>query len=61
MLWRGGRVVECGGLENRYPRKGIIGSNPILSVLRFATNGATVRVLYRLRNILKIIGEQDEK
>ena len=29
--WRGGRVVECGGLENRYTRKGIGGSNPSLS------------------------------
>ena len=28
-------MVECGGLENRYPRKGIIGSNPILSVVLF--------------------------
>ena len=25
---RGGRVVECGGLENRYACKGIGGSNP---------------------------------
>lgn len=22
ILWRGGRVVECGGLENRCPQKG---------------------------------------
>ena len=28
---RGGRVVECVGLENRYARKGIEGSNPSLS------------------------------
>ena len=29
---RGGRVVECVGLENRYSRKAIEGSNPSLSV-----------------------------
>ncbi len=28
-------MVECGGLENRYPRKGIVGSNPTPSVLFF--------------------------
>ena len=28
---RGGRVVECGGLENRYTRKGIESSNLSLS------------------------------
>ena len=26
--WRGGRVVECTGLENRNIRNGIEGSNP---------------------------------
>jgi hypothetical protein len=31
MLGRGGRVVERGGLENRYSCKGIGGSNPPLS------------------------------
>ena len=30
--WRGGRVVECGGLENRITCKGDGGSNPSLSV-----------------------------
>ncbi len=29
-LWRDGRAVECGGLENRYPTR-IGGSNPPLS------------------------------
>ncbi len=29
----GGRVAEGVGLENRYTRKGIVGSNPTLSVL----------------------------
>ena len=29
--WRAGRVVECGGLENRYIFTGIRGSNPWLS------------------------------
>ena len=31
-VWTGGRVVEGAGLENRYARKGIEGSNPSLSV-----------------------------
>ena len=30
-IWRGGRVVERGGLENRFARKGNGGSNPSLS------------------------------
>ena len=30
---RGGRVVEGAGLENRYTRKGIAGSNPALSAI----------------------------
>ena len=30
---RGGRVVEGDGLENRYPFKGIAGSNPALSAI----------------------------
>ena len=30
--WRDGRVVECGGLENHFARKGDGGSNPPLSV-----------------------------
>ena len=29
--WRGGRVAECAGLENRYTRKGIESSNLSLS------------------------------
>ena len=33
--WRGGRVVECGGLEIRYGVKPIGGSNPPLSVQSF--------------------------
>ena len=32
---RGGRAVECVGLENRYTRKGIKGSNPFLSAKVF--------------------------
>ena len=33
--WRGGRVVECGGLENRYVgNPGVGGSNPPLSAIR---------------------------
>ncbi len=30
-LWRGGRVVECGGLENRCTGNCTEGSNPSLS------------------------------
>ena len=30
-VWRGGRVAERAGFENRYIRKGIGGSNPPLS------------------------------
>src|SRR5215207_7357400 len=33
--WRGGRAVECGGLENRYVgNPGVGGSNPPLSASR---------------------------
>jgi hypothetical protein len=32
-VWRGVRVAEGAGLENRYTRKGIVGSNPTLSVI----------------------------
>ncbi len=32
---RGGRVVECGGLENRYTACGIGGSNPSLSAILY--------------------------
>ena len=32
--WRGGRAVECGGLENRFTCKGNGGSNPSLSAKR---------------------------
>ena len=31
--WRGGRVVEGNGLENRRARKGTAGSNPVLSAI----------------------------
>jgi hypothetical protein len=31
-VWTGGRVAEGVGLENRYTREGIVGSNPTLSV-----------------------------
>lgn len=30
-MWRGGRVVEGARLESVYTRKGIAGSNPVLS------------------------------
>ena len=28
LVRRGGRAVECGGLENRWSRKAPVGSNP---------------------------------
>src|SRR5262249_42873824 len=38
--WRGGRAVECGGLENRYrPGRAIEGSNPALSLVGPFANG----------------------
>ena len=30
-IWRGGRAVECTGLENRRSFTGTVGSNPTLS------------------------------
>ena len=45
--WRGGRAVECGGLENRCTLAGTEGSNPSLSA---RTQSALVR------NILKMKG-----
>ena len=33
-LWRGARVVEGNGLENRQARKGLVGSNPTLSAIK---------------------------
>src|SRR5271167_2298449 len=37
VTWRGGRVVDGSGLENRHTRKGIGGSNPSLSAIAFVT------------------------
>ena len=34
-VWTGVRVAEGAGLENRYTRKGIVGSNPTLSAVPF--------------------------
>ena len=31
MIWRGGRAVECTGLENRRPFTGLVSSNLTLS------------------------------
>lgn len=31
MIWRGGRVAYCGGLENRWRPKPSVGSNPTLA------------------------------
>ena len=33
VIWRGARVVERGGLENRCPCEGTVGSNPTLSAI----------------------------
>ena len=33
LSWRGGRAVECGGLENRCGFTATVGSNPTPSVL----------------------------
>ena len=41
--WRGGRVVEGDGLENHYTRKGIAGSNPVLS----ASTNSTPPTIWR--------------
>ena len=40
-VWTGGRVAEGVGLENRYTRKGIVGSNPTLSVVATLINLAS--------------------
>jgi hypothetical protein len=34
--WRGGRAVDCTGLENRRLRKRLVGSNPTLSAKKWA-------------------------
>ena len=34
-LWRGGRAVECTGLENRQGCEPFVGSNPTLSAITF--------------------------
>ncbi len=45
-LWWGGRVVYGGSLENCYPRKGIVGSNPTPTATSLCyTTGATERWL----------------
>jgi hypothetical protein len=40
--WRGGRVVECGGLENRCTLAGTEGSNPSLSARRQWTRSTSL-------------------
>ena len=45
LSWRGGRVDECDGLENRYTLTGIKGSNPFPSArIRHEINGFGVLV-----------------
>src|SRR5215217_4975108 len=49
--WRGGRVVECGGLENRYVgNPGVGGSNPPLSAIRAVSISAR-----RLRRLVSTL------
>ena len=38
VLWRVGRVDDCGGLENRWPLTGSEGSNPSPSAKRMFTD-----------------------
>ncbi len=40
-LWKGGRVVEGAGLENRYGSNAIVGSNPTSSA-KFWRDGRVV-------------------
>src|SRR6266566_1664378 len=49
VVWTGGRAVETAGLENRYARKGIEGSNPSLSVPRVIAPPGAARVAGRGR------------
>ena len=44
-LWRGGRVVYCGGLENRFGFTADGGSNPSLSANCAAVRLETIRNL----------------
>jgi hypothetical protein len=47
-VWRGGRVVDGGGLENHCTRKGTGGSNPSLSAILPRSTGAKMRYLLPL-------------
>ena len=42
LAWRSGRAVECGGLENRWGRKALVGSNPTSSAIFPLKNDGTV-------------------
>ena len=61
--WRDARVAEWGGLENRYTRKGIEGSNPSLSayfdfyLLRISLYIVVVnkRFMERMKSIIKSV------
>ena len=48
--WRGGRVVYCGGLENRFGFTADGGSNPSLSAI---SGLAMVKLAYGLNSYLK--------
>ena len=45
LFWRDGRVVECGGLENRCPLRWTGGSNPSLSA--FKTIGLSLQCIWK--------------
>jgi len=45
MTRRDARVVEWGGLENRYPRKWIQGSNPCLSAKRMTVKEFSIKLI----------------
>ena len=65
MCWRGGRVVDCGGLENRYPGNGIGGSNPSPSAKKLVNDfvklfiwvvvvGVTFAILWRKGYLMRL-------
>jgi hypothetical protein len=56
--WRGGRVVECGGLENRYVgNPGVGGSNPPLSAFLGIRLGASARIWILMRVACRLLAD----
>jgi hypothetical protein len=56
-LWRrGGRAVECGGLENRYVgNPGVEGSNPSLSAVRCAVGSPPASFTFLAVRFAKVL------